>query len=88
MIAAIGAPINKAAGGKCASPKIAAPDPDAATPARKSSESPGKAQPTSRPVSAKIIAKTPMRPRSETMEWASKRFMPGRLPHPYRPEVV
>jgi hypothetical protein len=43
----MGAPMNKAAAGNCASPKIAAPDPDAATPARKRSESPGKAKPTS-----------------------------------------
>jgi len=60
---------------------MAAPEPEAATPARNNSESPGKAKPTSNPVSAKMIAKTPMSPRSETIECASKRFIRGRLPH-------
>jgi hypothetical protein len=53
---------------------MAAPDPDAATPAIKRSESPGNASPTSRPVSAKIMARTPIRPSSPTIECASKRF--------------
>src|SRR5262249_19052736 len=36
---------------------------EAATPARNSSESPGKKKPTSSPVSAKMMAQTPMRPK-------------------------
>ena len=64
---------------KEALPKIAVPEPDAATPAMKSKESPGKARPTSRPVSAKMMARTPARPRSPTIELASKRFMSRRL---------
>jgi hypothetical protein len=51
-----------------------APDVEAATPAIKRSESPGKAKPTKIPDSAKIIASTPATPRSPTMECASKRF--------------
>jgi hypothetical protein len=53
---------------------MAAPDPDAATPATKRRESPGKAKPINKPVSAKMIARTPIRPRSPTTECASKRF--------------
>jgi hypothetical protein len=40
----------------------------------KSSESPGKKRPIKRPVSAKIIAKTPIKPRVVTMEWASNKL--------------
>jgi hypothetical protein len=59
---------------------MAAPDPDAATPAIKRSESPGNASPTSNPVSAKIMARTPISPRSPTMECASKRFAAKFIP--------
>ena len=69
-IAAIGAPIKSATGSNAAPPKIAAPEPDAAIPAMKSNESPGKARPTKSPVSAKMIARTPINPRSPTIEWA------------------
>jgi hypothetical protein len=44
-------------------PKIESATGDAATPARNSSESPGKKKPMSRPVSAKRIAQTPIRPK-------------------------
>jgi hypothetical protein len=43
-------------------------------PARKRSESPGKKRPIKRPVSMKMIAKMPTKPRVEMIEWASKRF--------------
>jgi hypothetical protein len=39
----------------------------------KRSEAPGNARPISRAVSAKIMARTPINPRSPTIEWASKR---------------
>jgi hypothetical protein len=73
-MAAIGAAIKRANGLRDAPPKIAAPEPEAATPAIKRSESPGNARPISNPVSAKMIARIPSNPRSPTMEWASKRL--------------
>ena len=46
-------------------------------PATNKSESPGKARPTNKPVSANKIAKIPIRPRSVTIEWASNKFILG-----------
>jgi hypothetical protein len=74
MIAVSGAPIKIASGSRDAPPRISAPADDAAIPAIKRSESPGKARPINKPVSAKIIARIPTRPKSPTMECASKRL--------------
>ena len=76
----MGAPIKRTTGLRDVPPKIAAPEPDAATPAMKRSESPGKAKPTNKPVSAKMMARMPIRPRSPTMECASKRFAAKFIP--------
>ena len=51
----------------------AAAEPEAATPATKRRESPGKTRPMSRPVSAKRIARMPTKPRSATIESAWSR---------------
>ena len=75
-MAAIGAPINNAAGSKCA-PIIFSAEPEAANPAINRSESPGKKRPINKPVSAKMIANTPINPRVVTIECASKRFAMG-----------
>jgi hypothetical protein len=48
--------------------------PEAAMPATNKRESPGKARPINKPVSANKIAKIPIKPRSVTIEWASNRF--------------
>ena len=67
-MATIGAAINNNFASREAPPKMAAPEPEAATPAIKRSESPGKAKPINKPVSAKMIAKMPIRPKSPTIE--------------------
>ena len=61
--------------------RVVATEPDAATPAINNNESPGNARPIKSPVSAKTIIKTPAKPRLETIECASKRFIRGRLSH-------
>jgi hypothetical protein len=73
MIAAIGAPISNAATFRCA-PTIFSAEPEAAKPAIKRSESPGKKRPIKRPVSAKMIARTPINPSVVTIECASNRL--------------
>jgi hypothetical protein len=73
-MAAIGAKVNKSGVESFASPNAAAPDPDAAIPAKKTTSPPGKTKPISRPVSIKMIPRTPIKPSVETTELASKRF--------------
>jgi hypothetical protein len=64
MMAHTGAPISRPASDiRVPSPKIESATGEAATPARNSSESPGKKNPTSRPVSAKRITQTPHSPK-------------------------
>ncbi len=72
-IAQSGAPISSRAMFIWApSPSTAGAALEAATPARMSMESPGKKNPTSRPVSAKMIARIPMAPTEATSDLASR----------------
>jgi hypothetical protein len=75
VIAATGASANKSGADNFASPRIAAPEPEAAIPARKTTSPPGKIRPINKPVSIKIMPRTPIKPRVETTELASSRFM-------------
>jgi hypothetical protein len=58
--------------GSCTPSKTFAAAPEAATPDKNRSESPGKISPTKSPVSVKIIAKIPIKPKVEIIEWASR----------------
>jgi len=73
VIAAIGASANKSGADNFASPKSAAPDPEAAIPARKTTSPPGKTKPINNPVSINMTPKTPINPRVETIESASSK---------------
>jgi hypothetical protein len=56
-----------------ASPRSAAPEPEAAIPARKTISPPGKTRPISNPVSIKIMPRTPINPRVDRTALASRR---------------
>jgi hypothetical protein len=58
-----------------ASPKSAAPEPEAAIPARKTISPPGKTRPINNPVSIKIMPRTPINPRVDRTALASSRFV-------------
>jgi hypothetical protein len=58
-----------------ASPKRAAPVPEAAIPARNTTSPPGKISPINNPVSIKMMPSTPIKPRFDTTEWASRRVV-------------
>lgn len=73
--AARGAPISSAAiGSRAPSPSTEEAALEEATPARISRESPGKKNPTSRPVSAKMMAINPIAPSDEISDLASSRL--------------
>jgi hypothetical protein len=78
----MGAKANKRGVESFASPSAAAPDPEAAIPAKKTTSPPGKTKPISRPVSIKMIPRTPIKPNVETTELASSRFMRSGYPTP------
>ena len=73
-IAATGARVNSKSDDNFASPKILAPASDAAIPAKKTTSPPGKTRPINSPVSIKIMARTPIKPSVEMIEFASKKF--------------
>lgn len=73
MMAATGASANKSGADNCAFPKRFSPDPEAATPARKTTSPPGKTKPINSPVSINITLKTPINPSVETIEFASSK---------------
>ena len=75
VVATTGAAINNSSAGNWFPPNKIAPVDDAAIPAIKRSESPGKAKPINKPVSANRIANIPIKPRSETIDWASNKFI-------------
>jgi hypothetical protein len=58
-----------------ASPRSAAPEPEAAIPARKTISPPGKTRPINNPVSIKIMPSTPINPRVDRTALASSRFV-------------
>jgi hypothetical protein len=67
--------MNKSGADNFASPKRTSPDPEAAIPARNTISPPGKTKPINNPVSIKITPKTPINPRVEMIELASKRLI-------------
>ena len=72
MIAVIGASTKSGRVGILV-PNTSNAEDDAAIPAIKRSESPGKKSPINNPVSAKIMLRIPTNPKVVTMAWASKR---------------
>jgi hypothetical protein len=68
MMATSGAKINNEMISICTPSKTFAAAPEAPTPARNKSESPGKNKPINKPVSIKIMARMPISPRVEIME--------------------
>jgi hypothetical protein len=67
--------VNKSGADNFASPKRTSPDPEAAIPARNTISPPGKTKPISNPVSIKITPRTPINPRVEMIELASKKLI-------------
>jgi hypothetical protein len=88
MIAAMGAKVNNKGVESFASPKRAEPEPEAAIPARKTTSPPGKTKPINRPVSIKMMPRTPTSPSVEMTELASRRFIRGRLSHAWGWTVI
>ena len=80
IIAATGASAKSQGAESLASHNTAEPAPDAAIPARKTTSPPGNTKPINKPVSMKMIAKTPIRPRVETTAEASNRLVMNSIP--------